>query len=253
MPAIGYAGSGAPVTSVNTEVGDVILDAADVGAEPAIAPATTADYRRGDETWQPLNKAAVAGIANVVDGPVSATDEALVRYDTASGKLVQNSAVRVTDAGTLQALAAIFTGSVTVTGGNLTIVRTDNTGAYRLRVTGSGLDFDIAGLDVFISKFANADFTGTQSNNIRLESAGPHLIGRVQFGTSPFDNVHDIDSSTGVAALGKKNGLGNIRFSGQKATSGAPTTGTWIANDLIIDSIGVWHLCTAGGTPGTWT
>lgn len=148
---------------------------------------------------------------------------------------------------------AAFTGDVTVTGANLTVKRADGTGAYRLRVTGGGLDFEIGGLDVFLSKWSGADFTGTQSNVLRLESAGPHLIGRVQFGTGAFDDVHDIDSGTGVAALGAKNGLANIRLCGRKATAGAPTTGTWITGDLVLDSAGAWHLCTTGGTPGVWT
>jgi hypothetical protein len=148
---------------------------------------------------------------------------------------------------------ATFTGDVTVNGANLTVKRADGTGAYRLRVTGGGLDFEIGGLDVFLSKWSGADFTGTQSNVLRLESAGPHLIGRVQFGTGAFDDVHDIDSGTGVAALGAKNGLSNVRLCGRKATAGAPTTGTWIAGDVVLDSAGAWHLCATGGTPGVWT
>lgn len=154
----------------------------------------------------------------------------------------------------LAALAgATFTGDVAMHGANLTVQRGDNTGAYRFRVTGGGLDLEIAGLDVFVSKWANADFTGAQSNVMRWEAAGPHLIGRVQFGTGAFDDVHDIDSGTGVAALGAKNGLSNIRLCGRKATTGAPTTGTWIAGDTVLDSAGAWHLCTTGGTPGVWT
>jgi hypothetical protein len=145
------------------------------------------------------------------------------------------------------------TGDVNVVGGNLTVKRGDGTGAYRLRVTGGGLDFEIGGLDVFLSAWSNPDFTGSQSNVLRLESAGPHLIGRAQFGTSPFDNVHDIDSGTGVAALGKKNGLANIRLAGFKGTAGAPATGTWTVGDVVLDSAGAWHLCTTGGTPGVWT
>jgi hypothetical protein len=148
---------------------------------------------------------------------------------------------------------ATFTGDVAVHGANLTVQRGDDTGAYRFRVTGSGLDLEIAGLDVFISKWANPDFSGAQSNVMRWEAAGPHLIGRVQFGTGAFDDVHDIDSGTGVAALGAKNGLANVRLCGRKATAGAPTTGTWIAGDVVLDSAGAWHLCTAPGAPGSWT
>jgi hypothetical protein len=162
--------------------------------------------------------------------------------------------------GLLTALAALLplaggtmTGDLTVNGANLVVKRGDGTGGYRFRVTGGGLDLEIGALDVIISSWSNADFTGTQHNLVRLESAGPHLIGRVQFGTTPFDNVHDIDSGTGVAAIGKKNGLANVRICGFKATAGAPTTGTWTAGDVVLDSAGAWHLCTTGGTPGVWT
>jgi hypothetical protein len=133
------------------------------------------------------------------------------------------------------------------------VQREDGTGAFRFRVTGGGLDLEIAGLNVFVSAWENADFTGTQSNVMRWEAAGPHLIGRAQFGTGPFDTVHDIDSGTGVAGLGAKNGLANIRLAGFTATAGAPAVGTWLAGDVVLDSAGAWHLCTADGTPGTWT
>lgn len=147
----------------------------------------------------------------------------------------------------------ILTGGLTMDGANLTVQREDGTGGYQFRVTGGGLNLDIGALDVFISRFANADFTGAETYMMRWEAAGPHLIGRVQFGTGPFDNVHDIDSGTGIAALGAKNGLANVRLAGFKDSAGAPTTGTWTAGDVVLDSAGAWHLCTAGGEPGTWT
>lgn len=36
-------------------------------------------------------------------------------------------------------------------------------------------------------------------------------------------------------------------------TPGAPTTGTWTAGSIYIDTANVLYVCTAGGTPGTWT
>jgi hypothetical protein len=147
------------------------------------------------------------------------------------------------------------TGPVNVVGDNLTVSRDTpgSLGAYRFRTTGGGLDLEVAGLDCIVSHWANADFTGTQKALMRWEAAGPHLIGRVQIGTSPYDNIHDLDATTGVAGLGKKNGLTNIRLAGFKATAGAPTTGAWAAGDVVLDSAGAWHLCTTAGSPGTWT
>jgi len=148
---------------------------------------------------------------------------------------------------------AAFTGDVSVTGANVTVKRADGTGAFRFRVTGGGLDLEIGGLDVTVSHWTGPDFTGTQNNVLRWEAAGPHLIGRTQFGTTPFDTVFDMDATTGVSGVGAKNGLSNIRLAGFKATAGAPTTGTWTTGDVVLDSAGAWHLCTTGGTPGVWT
>jgi hypothetical protein len=146
-----------------------------------------------------------------------------------------------------------FTGDVTVQGANLTVMRADGEGAYRLRVTGGGLDLEVGGMDVNVAVWDEPDFNGGQHNVMRWEAAGPHLIGRTQFGTGPFDTVHDIDAGTGVAGLGAKNGLTNVRLAGFKNSAGAPTSGVWSAGDVVLDSAGAWHLCTAAGSPGTWT
>lgn len=65
--------------------------------------------------------------------------------------------------------------------------------------------------------------------------------------------VQELSAVTGVAVLGAKNGLAGVRVSGFKATPGAPDSGDWTAGDMVVDSAGIWHLCTAPGTPGTWT
>jgi hypothetical protein len=57
--------------------------------------ASAATYWRGDGTWS-----SPSGSGDVV-GPASATDEALVRFDTTTGKLLQNSTVTLSDAGVL--------------------------------------------------------------------------------------------------------------------------------------------------------
>lgn len=215
-----------------------------------------------------LGSAAVADVG-AESGTVAAGDDARLSdartpvshassHGTGGGDSVAVAQSQVT--GLVEALAArlllaggVLTGDLTLDGANLTAQREDGTGAFRFRVTGGGLDLEIAGLNVFVSAWQNADFTGTQSNVMRWEPSGPHLIGRTQFGTGPFDTVHDIDSGTGVAALGAKNGLTNIRLAGLKDTPGAPADEEWATGDLVLDSAGVWHLCAAGGTPGTWT
>ena len=64
-----------------------------------------------------------------------------------------------------------------------------------------------------------------------------------------------IGTASGIKSLGLSVGLtGAIsasRYAGATA-SGAPSTGTFIAGDFIIDLSGAQWVCTTGGTPGTW-
>ena len=41
-------------------------------------------------------------------------------------------------------------------------------------------------------------------------------------------------------------------YAGMSNVSGAPTTGTWVVGNWIIDSLGRTFYCTVAGTPGTW-
>lgn len=56
----------------------------------------------------------------------------------------------------------------------------------------------------------------------------------------------------GLRAGGSYNSLTAFTIRGQQAATGAPSAGTWVAGDAIVDSAGAWWLCTVGGTPGTW-
>lgn len=209
---------------------------------PQLAAATIASFASSSD---PRLSDARTPTAHAASHAAAGSDPVALSQSQISGLLSALAALLPLSGGTL-------TGDLTVDGHNLTVRRADGTGAYRLRVTGGGLDFEIGGLDVTVSSWTGADFTGTQSNVLRLEAAGPHLIGRTQYGTSPFDTVHDIDAGTGVAALGAKNSLVNIRFCGRRASTGAPTSGTWATGDTVQDSAGALWLCATGGTPGTW-
>jgi hypothetical protein len=162
--------------------------------------------------------------------------------------LTQNQVDGLDDA--LAARLPLSGGTIT---GNLTVARSDGQGGYRLRTTGGELDLEVAGKDVYISHWNEPGFTGEQKNLMRLGHGNPHLIGRSTFGTGTHDAVHAIDAATGVAELGARNALEKVRLTGRRTTAGPPTTGTWDAGDTLQDSTGAWWLCTAGGTPGTWT
>ncbi|MFD9004507.1 hypothetical protein ACFV0T_26700 [Streptomyces sp. NPDC059582] len=245
QPALGAAGAGAAValrstdpTTTNARTPTAHAGTHATGGTDPVTPASIGAYLAADGNT--LNTY-VTDLQTRVGGTFGLENRATGLETAVTGKADKSGAT--------------FTGTVNLSGANLTVQRNDpeNPGGYRFRVTGGGLDLEVARLDVNVSTWTNADFTGTQRNVMRWEPAGPHMIGRTQFGTNPFDTVHDIDATTGVAGLGAKNGLANIRLAGFKASPGAPTTGAWTAGDVVLDSAGAWHLCSASGSPGTWT
>jgi len=127
---------------------------------------------------------------------------------------------------------------------------------YRLRRSGAALDFEGSGVDMIVSMWANEDFTGTQHSYLRLsaDAQNVQIAGKVESVAALYGGaVHTLDPTTGVAALGAANGLSNVRIAGRRTTAGAPSSGTWSAGDAVQDAEGAWWLCTAGGTPGTWS
>lgn len=157
--------------------------------------------------------------------------------------------------GVVMALSAVY---LALSGGTLTgdllIQGTDK--AYRFRRGGSALDLEATGVDLLISNWSGTAFDGSQRSYARLsaDAQNTQWAGRWESVAALYGAaVHALDPTTGVGEIGGKNGLTALRFCGFKGTSGAPGTDTWATGDLVLDSDGVWHLCSAGGTPGTWT
>lgn len=146
-----------------------------------------------------------------------------------------------------------YIGNYAVTG-DLTIQGTGK--AYRLRRGGAALDFEATGVDLLLSNWSGANFDGTQRSYDRYsaDAANVQHAAKREYVASLYGAaVHTIDPTAGTASFGGKNGLLPIVLCGRSTSAGAPSSGTWTAGDVVLDSVGVWHLCTAGGTPGTWT
>jgi len=67
--------------------------------------------------------ATVSGTGDVV-GPASATDNAIARFDTTTGKLIQNSVVTIDDSGNIATGGSITTSTGVVVSGNITVTGT---------------------------------------------------------------------------------------------------------------------------------
>lgn len=96
-----------------------------------LAPGTSGQFLRTNGAA--ANPSWAAGNNGDLSGPASATDNAVVRFDSTTGKLVQNSNAILTDAGALSLVAGITAG-VTTAAGNYTVAAADSTVIY----TGSG-------------------------------------------------------------------------------------------------------------------
>lgn len=78
----------------------------------------------------------------------------------------------------------------------------------------------------------------------------PADIGAYPAGGGLVDGDVDVAGTVTVQGV---SGLEPIRLVGRTTGSGAPVSGDFEAGDVAIDADGVWHLCTASGSPGTWT
>lgn len=323
-------GGGGAVSSVNGETGAVVLNAADVGADPAGTAATAvaahsadttavhgiadttllettagatvkvsthaalttsvhgiadtaaletqsgatskvtahagASDPHGDRVWANGQFATIT-VVNTLAGTVTAIDGYLNDALTRIQNIEQGDAfldgghftgpVEITDALTVTGYTTLAGGqfnSSFAAFGDMTLYGTNK--GFRFRRGGDATDFEGAGTDLVVSVWSGGDFSGTQHSYLRLSSDAQNtqLAGPLEVVTALYGGaVHKLDPGTGVAALGAKDGLSNIRLTGRRATAGPPTTGTWTAGDTVQDAAGAWWLCTVGGTPGTWS
>jgi hypothetical protein len=103
------------VTSVNGFTGTVVLTTTNI-AEGTNEYFTTAKARASVSAGTGISYNSTTGVitnsspslgGNVV-GPASATDNAIARYDTTTGKLIQNSAVTISDAGDMAGAGSLL-------------------------------------------------------------------------------------------------------------------------------------------------
>ena len=129
---LGYAFDSGALLATGTITGQSAL-----GTQPSAADA----FLIYDDDTAALKKVTYSNLIPTthgdVAGPVSATDDALAKYDGTTGKLIQNSNATLSDAGTLTAtaFAGPLTGNVT---GNASGTAATVTGATQSNITALG-------------------------------------------------------------------------------------------------------------------
>ena len=180
MPSPGYIGISPadrdPTVSDDSVTTAKIQDAAVTAAKFATTgTASSTTFLRGDMSWQ-------ANAGGDVVGPGSSTDDALAKFDSTTGKIIQNSTATLTDAGVLT--STTFVGNLT---GNASGSAATVTGAAQTNITSVGTltSFASTGID------DNADALA-----MTITSAEKVGIGE----TVPLGNVHIKSGDAGSIA-----------------------------------------------------
>ena len=142
-----------------TFAASIAAGAVDIAMLSATGTPSGSTYLRGDNTWT-----APSGSGDVV-GPAAATDNAVARYDTTTGKLIQDSAVTIADtSGNMAGVGTLNTH--TIPGGTGTLALTSqitgtnsgtNTGDQTITLTG---DVTGAGTGTFAASIDKTAITG---------------------------------------------------------------------------------------------
>ena len=116
--------------------------------------------------------ASKAGASGDVVGPASATDNAVVRFDGTTGKLVQNSVVTIADStGDVAGVGALAaSGNLTLSGGTANGVLYLN--GSKVATSGSALTFDGTTLTTTTTSGIPLVVTGTGSVGARIVGGG---------------------------------------------------------------------------------
>lgn len=138
-------------------------------------------------------------------------------------------------------------GAASGTGGGLSVV-SNNASASAIVARGAGALLQLYDADRNLKFQVGNTGAVTAASDLNLTGA----LSAVSLTVTDGVTSQTISSSTGVAALGTKNSLSNVRVTGRRSGTGAPTTGGWTAGDSLMDAAGTWWLCTVSGTPGTW-
>lgn len=165
-------------------------------------------YEWNGSSWESVSGGG-GGSGDVV-GPASATDNAVARFDTTTGKLIQNSAATVSDAGVLSTAGALLTGLTasrvvqTDASKNLESSAVTSTQLGYVDFTSSGqtqLDAK-QGLDATLTALA-----AYNTNGILTQTAADTFAGRTITGTANEISVSNGDGVLGNPTLSLPTGI----------------------------------------------
>jgi hypothetical protein len=136
-----------------------------------------------------------------VDGPASATDNAIARYDGTTGKLIQNSSVTIDDSNNVSGVVQLNATTVAATTGNITTVNATTVDTTNIEVTNIKAKDGTASTTI-------ADSTGVVTISTQLNVDNLRLDGNTVSSTDTNGNVNITPAGSGAMIVG-----GNASFS----------------------------------------
>ena len=258
------------VTSVNGYTGTVVLTTTDV-AEGTNQYFTTARARTSVSAGTGISYDNATGVitnsspslGGDVVGPASATDNAIARYDTTTGKLLQNSVVTIGDTGaatgftTLSASTSVTTPIVQATNsGGLALKNASGTTQMSMGAGGgdnislnvsTNLNGSNAQIDISPTGTGHVHINPTGSGSVQVNPTSVGTIDNMTIGATTPKNGSFVDFSvTGTTSFdGSQGTAGQVLTS---AGTGATPTWTTPAAGTVTSVTGTAPVVSSGGT-----
>lgn len=179
----------------STGGGGTALTVQDIDGTPTVTNVNTIKFTNGSVTDDGSGVVTVttgSGGGGDVNGPASSTDNAVARFDSTSGKIIQNSAVTIADttgditAGKYNTVAISGTSTPTLSVTGTTSVSGTNTGNQTITLTG---DVTGSGTGSFAATLATVNSNVGSFTNASLTVNGKGLITAASNGTAPVTSV----------------------------------------------------------------
>jgi hypothetical protein len=202
-----------------------------------------------------------------VDGPASATDNALARFDGTTGKLIQNSVGILSDAGALTGLTAVDTTSLDATNINAL----DGTASFSIANTTGVMSIDDTKFtlqdNADTTKKAQFELSGNTTATTRIYTL-PNLTGSlatigtltqtfsgtttfsgatVTVGTSTATSTYGLGSGASIATATKTINIGTAGVSGSTTNINIGSAVAGATNNISINGPSTFFAGTANG------